>query len=198
MFFQSKDQWYAITTKFQDPDEGFRHLDSFFKSVTALMSNQLWSLVEKSLKDFESFFAQFSDADSELPVFSISLTTSGAQIRFSPPLPDLDAMIISILEELVLAVKDIPRVETKLFSSLQGENFTLPCISIQDDRIADGKFFKKIIARNTISPQKHLLNYDKYKSLMTHKAEKRIDDFLREKHELEDYETVIFIYKIHF
>lgn len=154
------------------------------------MSNQLWSLVDKSLTDLESFFSQFSSADSDISVFSVSLTAAGAQIRFNPPLADLDNVIMNVLEELVQAVKDIPRVETKLFTSLHSEVLSLPSISIQDDRISEGKFFKRIIAKNTMAPQKHLLNYDKYKALMTHKAEKRIEDFLREKHDLDDYEAV--------
>jgi dynein heavy chain len=80
----------------------------------------------------------------------------------------------------------------KLFTSLQGEQLYLPSISLQDGRINDGKYFKRIIARNTIGPQKHIAAYEKFKPLLTLKAEKRVDDFLRDKHELDEYETVIF------
>ncbi len=194
MFFNSKDQWYCIVNSYQDPDIGYRHLDSFFKSVTALMTNQLWSLVDKSITDLETYFGQFSAADSELSIFSISLIASGNQIRFNPPLSDLDNVIMNILEEIVNAVKEIPRVEMKLFTSIQSEQLFLPSISIQDSRIGDGKFFKRIIARNTIAPQRHIGTYEKFKALLNMKAEKRVDDFLREKHELDEYETV----KLHY
>ena len=192
MFFNSKDKWYSIVNAYSDPDVGYRHLDTFFKSVTALMSNQLWALVDKSITDLESFFGQFSSADSDISVFSISLLTTGSQIRFSPPLTDLDNVIMNILEEIVNAVKEIPRVEMKLFTSLQAEQLYLPSISIQDGRINDGKYFKRIIARNTIAPQRHISTLEKFKPLLTLKAEKRVDDFLREKHELDEYDAVRF------
>ena len=191
MFFNSKDTWYSIVNSYSDPDVGYRHLDTFFKSVTSLMSNQLWSLVEKGITDLETYFSQFSAADSQISLFSISLLASGAQIRFNPPLSDLDNVIMNILEEIVNAVKEIPRVEMKLFTSLQGEQLYLPSISLQDGRINDGKFFKRIIARNTIGTQRHIAIYEKFKPLLTLKAEKRVDDFLREKHELDEYEAVI-------
>lgn len=193
MFFNSKDKWYSIVNSYSDPDVGYRHLDIFFKSVTSLMSNQLWSLVEKSISDLETYFSQFSSADSDVSVFSISLLASGVQIRFNPPLSDLDNVIMNMLEEIVNAVKEIPRVEMKLFTSLQGEQLYLPSISIQDSRINEGKFFKRIIARNTMAPQRHIATYEKFKPLLTLKAEKRVDDFLREKHELEEYEAVIIV-----
>ena len=193
MFFNSKDTWYSIVNSYSDPDVGYRHLDTFFKSVTALMSNQLWSLVDKSIADLETYFSQFSLANSEISVFSISLLAAAAQIRFNPPLSDLDNVIMNILEEIVNAVKEIPRVEMKLFTSLKGEPLYLPSISLQDSRINDGKYFKRIIARNTIGPQRHIATYEKFKPLLTLKAEKRVDDFLRDKHELDEYEAVIFL-----
>lgn len=176
--------------KYADPDTGFRHLDAFFKSVTTVMSNQLWHLVNKSLDDLEAFFNQFAEGISDVSLFIVALNISGAQIRFNPPLSDIDSLIMNVLEEIVLAVKDIPCIETKLFTSLQGETLTLPSVSIQDDRINEGKFFRRIISKNTIGPQKHILNYEKYKLFMTQKAEKRVDDFLREKHDLDEYEAV--------
>ncbi|OAJ37962.1 hypothetical protein BDEG_21931 [Batrachochytrium dendrobatidis JEL423] len=191
LFLQSKDIWYSVATDCEDTDVGFRRLDMFFKSVTTLLSNQLWSLVEASIVEFETFFSQFSQASSDVSLFAVHLNISGAQIRFDPPLSDLETVVVTILTEIVSAVKEIPRIETKLFTSLSGEHLYLPTITFEDDRIADGRFFRRIVAKNTVGPQKHLMSYDKYKSLLNHKAEKRIEDFLREKHDLEDYETEI-------
>ncbi|KAI9093996.1 dynein heavy chain, N-terminal region 2-domain-containing protein, partial [Phlyctochytrium arcticum] len=190
-FFTTKDQWYAIATQCEDPDVGFRRLDGFFKSVCALMSNQLWAITYASLDDFEAFFAQFAGCNSETSVFVVRLVISGAQIRFDPPLGDLEHLVVSVLEEIVAAVRDIPRVETKLFTSLASEHLCLPAMSMDDDRIGEGRFVRNIVSKNTVGPQKHLLTYDKYKALLTTKAEKRIEDFLREKHDLDDYEAEI-------
>ncbi|KAI9354083.1 dynein heavy chain and region D6 of dynein motor-domain-containing protein [Zopfochytrium polystomum] len=191
MLFEMKDQWYSIATDCPDPDVGFRRLDAFFKSVSALMSNQLWSLVEASVTEFESFFAQFANAASDTSLFVVRLVISGAQIRFEPPLGDLETLVVSVLEDIVAAAQEIPRIETKLFTSLANEVLHISSMSIDDDRIADGKFIRSLMSKNSIAPQKHLMSYDKYKSLLSHKAEKRIEDFLREKHDLDDYEAEI-------
>ncbi|KAI8825240.1 dynein heavy chain and region D6 of dynein motor-domain-containing protein [Fimicolochytrium jonesii] len=190
-FFTTKEQWYTIATACTDSDVGFRRLDNFFKSVCALMSNQLWSLLYASLDDFENFFTQFATASSEVSVFNVRLVIAGAQIRFDPPLAELETLIVSILEDMVAAARDLPRVETKLFTSLTGESLYLPAMSLEDDRIAEGRYVRSIVAKNTIASQKHLLSYDKYKTLLTTKAEKRIEDFLREKHDLDEYEVEI-------
>ncbi|KAI9331944.1 dynein heavy chain and region D6 of dynein motor-domain-containing protein [Obelidium mucronatum] len=191
MFFNNKDTWYSIATECQDADVGFRRLDAFFKSVSTLMSNQLWSYVETSLSDFEAFFSKFSAVNCDISLFVVRLVITGPQIRFDPPLADLESVILSVLEDMVTATHEIPRIETKLFTSLTNENLTLSSMSVDDDRVADGRFFRSIIAKNTLAPQKHLMSYDKYKHLLTHKAEKKIDEFLREKHDLEDYEGEI-------
>ncbi|KAI8622787.1 dynein heavy chain and region D6 of dynein motor-domain-containing protein [Chytriomyces sp. MP71] len=191
MFFNNKNVWYSIATECADPDVGFRRLDAFFKSVATLMSNQLWSFVETSLADFEAFFTKFATASSDLSLFTVRLVTTGPQIRFDPPLSDLESVIVSVLEDMVTATHEIPRIETKLFTSLTNENLVLSSMSVEDDRVSDGRFFRSIITKNTFAPQKHLMSYDKYKHLLTHKAEKRIDEFLREKHDLDDYEGEI-------
>jgi dynein heavy chain, axonemal len=188
---KSKDKWYCIATECEDPDLGYKRLDSFFKSITTVLSNQLWGLVAKSLTEFEQLFSQFQHCNSEISLFLVKLTVSGPQIRFDPPLIDLENLVVGLLGDIVDAVREIPRVETKLFTSLANEKLYLPAITIEDQRISEGRFYKRIISKNSVAPQKQLLTYEKYKSLLNHKAEKRIEDFLREKHDLDDYEQEI-------
>jgi dynein heavy chain len=159
--------------------------------VNTILSNHLWNIVNASLNDYENFFKQFSSAKSEVSFFAVKLNISGSQIRFDPPLLDLESIVISMLTEIVQAVNEIPRVETRLFTSLVNEPLYIPCITTEDPKIADGKLYRSIVSKNTISPQKHLSSYEKYKSLLNHKAEKRVEEFLREKHELDEYEVEI-------
>ncbi|KAH6601980.1 hypothetical protein BASA61_001578 [Batrachochytrium salamandrivorans] len=191
MFLQTKESWYSIATECSDSDIGFRRLDSFFKSVTVILSNQIWALVKTSLSDLETFFKQFHHATSDISLFIVHLSISAAQIRLDPPMADLESVVVSVLNDIVAAVREIPRIETKLFTSLSGEHVYLPTITIDNDQISNDRGFRQIISENTIAPQKHLMTYDKYKALLNHKAEKRIEDFLREKHDLEDYEVEI-------
>lgn len=101
------------------------------------------------------------------------------------------AIVVSILNDIVQAVAEIPRIETKLFSSIAGDPLYLPSINCECERISDGRLYRRVISKNTIAAQKHLMSYEKYKGLLNHKTEKKIDDFLRDRHELEDYEVEI-------
>lgn len=173
-----------------DSDTGYNRLDNFFKSVSALMSNQLWYLMEASISDFEKFFDQFKSGTSDTSLFVVKMAVANGQIKFDPPLGDLDSMILNIYEEAVAIGKDIPRVETKLFTSLLEEHLVLPSMNLDDDRVSEGNYTRAIISQNLLSPQKHLASYERFKFLLTPKAEKRIEDFLKEKHDLDDYESV--------
>lgn len=90
-FLSNKDKWYSIATNCSDPDLGFSRLDLFFKSVTSIMSNQIWEIVANSLTEFENFFSQFADCKSDLSVFLLKMSISGSQIRFDPPLSNLES-----------------------------------------------------------------------------------------------------------
>ncbi|KAG4091689.1 dynein heavy chain and region D6 of dynein motor-domain-containing protein [Neocallimastix lanati (nom. inval.)] len=190
-FYDTKDSWYSIVTSYPDPEVGFKRLDSFFKSVSSLMGNQLWKIAEASITEYENFFSQFENAQSNTSLFKIKLSIVDTQIRFDPPFIDVENTIINILEEIVKTVRGVPRIERKLFTSLSNLPLNLFSISMNDDRINGGKYLRKIIAKNTISPQKHLMSYDKYKPLITHRADKKIDDFLKNKHSLDDFEDEI-------
>jgi dynein heavy chain len=190
IFFATKNTWYTIATGCDDPDVGYRRLDYFFKSVCALMSNQLWTLVTRSLDYFENFFLQFQNATSEVSLFSVKLMLSGQQLRFEPPMFDIETTLISVLEEIVGSCRDIPRIETKLFTSLADQRLVIPSMTLDDKRIGEPKLLKMVMGKNSLAPQKHLLAYDKFRSLITFKAEKKVEEFLSEKHNLEEYQEV--------
>ncbi|OUM67642.1 hypothetical protein PIROE2DRAFT_4933 [Piromyces sp. E2] len=155
------------------------------------MGNQLWQIAEASITEYENFFSQFQSAQSDTSLFFIKLSIVDTQIRFDPPFPEVESTIINILEEIVKTVRGIPRIERKLFTSLSNLSLNLFSISMNDDRINGGKYLRKIVAKNTVFPQKHLMSYDKYKPLITHRADKKIDDFLKNKHSLDDFEIEI-------
>ncbi|KNE55583.1 hypothetical protein AMAG_01474 [Allomyces macrogynus ATCC 38327] len=199
MFLETKDQWYSIATSAADTDLGFQRLDAFFKSVAVLTSNQLWHWTERSLHVLEDFFRRFQNPASasassgglDLSFFAVSLRLHNGQIRFEPALNEIETTVMHVLEDMVATVNDVPRVETKLFTSLANERLYLFSMKLSDAAIGDGKLMRGIIQRNCSAPQKHLLAFEKYRPLLTHKAEKRIEDFLREKTDLDEYELEI-------
>jgi dynein heavy chain len=190
MFFETKHDWYSMTQDNADPEAGYLRLDSFFKSVATLMSNQLWSIARTSIKSFEGFFRQFSNADSAKTVFNIHLVVQNGHIRFSPSLQDIEKVMVDIYEMIVSALREVPKVETKLFSSLSSKKLFISSMSIEDAGAQDGNVVRSILTKNMHALQKHVLSYEKYKPLLNHKAEKRIEEFLHEKHDLDDFEGV--------
>jgi dynein heavy chain len=191
MFITTKDKWYSIVSSSNDPDVGYQRLDLFFKAVYTLMSNQLWEILLESLKDFENYFEQFSSANSDVSLFQVNLSLSGSSIRFDPPFSEIEQVIVMTMETIANTVKDIPRVEMKLFTSLANEQLFLPVMTMEEPSMLECKHLRSIISKNSVAPQKHIINYDKFKGLLTQKAEKRIEDFVREQHSLEEYENEI-------
>ncbi|KAJ1517722.1 Dynein heavy chain 7, axonemal [Coelomomyces lativittatus] len=205
MFLATKEQWYTIASNCEDTDVGFARLDHFFKAVTILMSNQLWYWTETSLENLEHFFYRFeviseiktatTSTFSSSPLgsncfsfFSIALKLHNGMARFEPSLPEIETTLMYVLEDMVAAVHGIPRIETKLFTTLSNEPLYLYSMGLNDSRIGEGKLMRSIIQKNFTAPQKYLSTFEKYRPLLTQKAEKKIDDFLRERSDLDEYE----------
>lgn len=55
------------------------------------MSNQLWQIVSQTLTGFEDFFTQFQHCRSDISLFLLKMGTSGSQIRFDPPLANMES-----------------------------------------------------------------------------------------------------------
>jgi dynein heavy chain len=196
MFIETKEIWYSIASSSEDVDLGFKRLDSFFKSVNVVTSNHLWHWTETSLTQLESFFKRYEENNlsllpGERSFFALSLKFQNGQIKFEPALNEVEATMMRVLEDMVAIVSELPRVETKLFTSLTNEKLYMFSMAIGDARIGDGKVLRTIVQRNSISPQRHVQTYEKYKPLLTLKAEKKIDEFLRERTDLDEYELEI-------
>ena len=158
------------------------------------MSTQIWAMVVASIKELEEYFGRYRpimDEEGMQSPFHVKLIVTGTQVRFEPGFADLETAIIAIFEDLLQAAREIPRVETRLFTSLAEEKAYLSAMPSDDKRVADArKLVRAIIARNTVGLQKHLMSYERYKYLLTPKSEKRVAEFLRGDHTLDEYEVV--------
>lgn len=191
--------WYSISTKCSDKAKGFQKLDMFFKAVMTLMSKQIWDIIDCVICKVYLFMDQFSSGNSELNLFAVKLQAYGAQIRFSPPLSNIDGKLKLILatfqliiKEIVAAVSEIPRIESKLFTSFSQQPLFISAINLNDHRISElNNLRRSVIAKSIIVPQKHLQIFEKYQSLLNGKADKKISDFLAEQPNLSSYTAEI-------
>ena len=191
-FLQNKPAWYTILSKCHDKEAAYRRMDSFFNSIARLMSNQLWVLTENSLVQLETFFGQFQHADSSVSLFKVRLDILSNRIRFNPSLSEMENIIVSIVEELVISLQSVPRIESRLFTTVKDPSgFHLVNMSMESSRINQGQYLRTIVTRNIIGAQKHVLNYDRYKMLLSQLYEKKIQEFLELPRKLEEYESEI-------
>lgn len=159
----------------------------------SLISNHLFHLSNTTLTHFESFFSQFSSAQSQLSLFTVTLVVTGAQIKFEPPLGDIENAVVGVVEDLVNVFQGVPRIETMLFSSLKGETgLVVPSMGVGDERVDGGRWVRSVVGRNLVAVQKWLLGYEKFKGVLGSKSEKRVEEFLRERRELSEVEGVRF------
>lgn len=189
VFILNKPLWYIQKTN--NKEEESAKLDSFFNAVASLMSNQIWELTEKLLGQFEHFLSQFEHADSFFSLFKINLDISSTRIRFIPPLSEIESSLISVVQELIQAMKGISRIETKLFTSLKDTALTLNSMDMDSSRVNQGHYIRLIASRNLVGATKYILNYEKYKQILTQAYDKKIEEFLELPHSLEEFEIEI-------
>lgn len=155
------------------------------------MSNQLLEMTEKLVSELEQFLSQFESASSYLSLFKVSLDISSTRIRFLPALSEIETTFLSILEDLIDSFKGIPRIETKLFTSLKETGLILSSMDMDSSRINQGQYIRMIATRNVVGAQRHLLSYDKYQQILSMAYDKKIDEFLEVPHSLSDCELEI-------
>ncbi|KAJ3342024.1 Dynein heavy chain 7, axonemal [Gonapodya sp. JEL0774] len=118
------------------------------------------------------------------PLFKLRLTVSGGQIKFHPALPDLESLPGAILSDLASFTASLPRVESRLFASLANVASTSVMFAVPagDARLARAeKILRIVVVENLKGPQRWVAGYDRWKGmLLTHRAEKRVEEFLRE------------------
>ncbi len=155
------------------------------------MSNLIWKLTINSLEAIETVFSGFENVDSNVSLFIVRLNIKDERIRFTPSTLELENIIVSVIEELVLSVSKIPRIESKIFSNLADNPLYLTTLTMGGDRIDGGKYLRQIVSKNSNIIQQQLTVYENFKPLFTQQAEKRVEDFLRGQHSLTEYENEI-------
>lgn len=190
LLLANKDAWYVIASSHDNPELGFQKLDCFFKSLSSFFVNQLWIILKASLDDFMNFFGQFKQATSPLSLFHLDLQINGNQVRFSPAEQDFDSVICSCLDEMVSCIQELPRIETKLFTSLAQERLVMPMLYVDEEMARQKKTFRSILKKNLVNPQKQLHLYEKFRNLYSKKTDRRIGDFILANNELTLVEAV--------
>eukprot|EP01135_Chromosphaera_perkinsii_P007265 Nk52_evm73s745 gene=Nk52_evmTU73s745 len=201
IFHASKSQWYPLVQKGTDDTDGYELLDHFFKAVETLMSNQLRHCIFESMVDLLEFFKYYQAGNSfdknplehpfasKTPAFTVSVVVDESnRIQFEPSFSELENCIMGLFDEIILSGKDMPRIETQLFMSLAESNLVLNSVGLEESEIKDiRKEIKIILSKNTLGPQIYLTSYDPYKYLLSLKAQKRAEEFVKANNSLDQF-----------
>ncbi|XP_029579694.1 dynein heavy chain 12, axonemal isoform X2 [Salmo trutta] len=158
-------------------------LDSFYNCVSTLISNQLRSLVERSVEDFVSLFDPCNVY--QLPLFRMDLTFDDEKMEFYPSFQDLEESVLEILNLITNTMQKVQTVQSWLAEANS---------SVIDARLADHVLLwaqttiRSAIRKNLEEPYKHFQNYvDNYDWLVNGTAQGIVDRFVEEEHSFDEY-----------
>ncbi|XP_055788183.1 dynein axonemal heavy chain 12 isoform X2 [Salvelinus fontinalis] len=174
---------HLLTSK--DMLQGVRaeKLDSFYNCVSTLISNQLRSLVERSVEDFVSLFNPCNVY--QLPLFRMDLTFDDEKMEFYPSFQDLEESVLEILNLITNTMQKVQTVQSWLAEANS---------SVIDARLADHVLLwaqttiRSAVRKNLEEPYKHFQNYvDNYDWLVNGTAQGIVDRFVEEEHSFDEY-----------
>eukprot|EP00063_Salmo_salar_P015399 XP_013990234.1 PREDICTED: dynein heavy chain 12, axonemal isoform X3 [Salmo salar] len=158
-------------------------LDSFYNCVSTLISNQLRSLVERSVEDFVSLFDPRNVY--QLPLFRMDLTFDDEKMEFYPSFQDLEESVLEILNLITNTMQKVQTVQSWLAEANS---------SVIDARLADHVLLwaqttiRSAVRKNLEEPYKHFQNYvDNYDWLVNGTAQGIVDRFVAEEHSFDEY-----------
>ncbi|MEQ2250438.1 hypothetical protein ILYODFUR_000797 [Ilyodon furcidens] len=158
-------------------------LDSFYNCASTLMSNQLKSLLQESVKAFVSVF----DPSNQhyLPVFRMALTFDAERMGIYPSLPDLEASILEILSSIADTLQRVQTVQSWLAQT------STPFVdaSVPDEILAWARVtVTNAVRKHLEEPDKHFKTYVKnYDWLVNGTVQTQVDTFLEEEHSFDEY-----------
>lgn len=181
-------------------------LKSFFDCAACIMTGNLQSLCLNSLADYENILTGVSKSTRayEHPGFVLRIILAESEIKYEPTFHDFEISLLNLVDIIIKACSNIPRVETKLYSdsaAIQQErpqrgkeiNATGGLVpTILEHIVQEHKAkISKIIEKESQGPVNYTKHYDKYMSLITREADEEADKFLNEEHSFSEYEKQV-------
>ncbi|BFZ21958.1 hypothetical protein BsWGS_24997 [Bradybaena similaris] len=166
-------------------------LDSFFSCAATLMTQNLQTLTLDSIRDYTNLLVQppTSVRAYEHSGFILRLILDETEIKFEPTFSDYQVVLVNVFDVMIKASRDIPRVETKLYSEWSGNKAKAFLRPIILDEILDFHKTKvhDLIIRESVGPTEHTQVYNKYSALISKQADDDVTKFMEEQHTFDEY-----------
>ena len=193
-------------------------LERFFESVSCLMANQLRSLTTTSIDQMVAFFARFTlDGKQAGPISADQVEVAGeaahsgtlesqlipkaalrasvvyqnGAVELSPSFVEIERTVLDLFDRLVLCLSDIPRVESKLFSSTKGR-LCIPSVKPEEAWVETARSsIRQVIQENVTAPNALVEQYAEFEFLLNGEADRSVETLLSKPRQLADYEGEI-------
>ncbi|KAI4465685.1 dynein axonemal heavy chain 7-related [Holotrichia oblita] len=169
-----------------------KKMKRFYDCVASLMTYHLQSLALSSLCDYTHYIM---DVHNENRGFEIILMQKGNLLVFDPPFKNFKDKLTKVLDDIVVAVMTVPRVESQLYLDFQGAvTFLKPVIP---ETIVEGyrEQLFTLLDDQRIGPELRVQDFDEYMPLINGEAVEEVEKFLSGEHTFDDYVEKILYYK---
>ncbi|GFS01672.1 dynein heavy chain 12, axonemal-like [Elysia marginata] len=177
-----------FTDKEQFLDIAAEDMESFYCSVTTLVSNQLKDLLVRTIDSYVSLFEP--ENHLELPVLKMELTFDDQKMQFYPPVEDLEETVLFVVKQICKTMQQVPTVQ----SWLGGGN----TVSYTDAKVAPHilqvyeQRLKEAVARYFEGPKAHLASFvERYDYIINGEALDEIKEYMKEEHTFAEFTVEI-------
>ncbi|XP_052285538.1 dynein axonemal heavy chain 12-like isoform X2 [Dreissena polymorpha] len=185
--------WYPkIINIFSDKSTNFKASESFYNSLTTLVSNQLRDLITRTL---DAYVALFDLEDkTRLPLLKMELTFDDEKMQFYPPSQDLEDTVLFVLKQICKTMQQVPTVQ----SWMSGGTILFHTDASIADHILN-KYIVKLknaVKVNFEAPQQHLQSFvERYDYIVNGTAMAEIQKYMEVEHKFAEYTEQIEKYR---
>jgi len=195
--------------------------DAYFRAVATLQSNQLRSLLQRSLDSYVAFFAKHQpvpevDPQQDMllwsvePAFVLEMVENEGRPSFKPSFAEYEEVVRNALDNAVTAVSGLPRVGSNLSGAstsfippgnersgghYANNSSSIPTTTLTEDSVVSArKFVLNIMAGSTEAPRALAAMFDEWMYLLGEEAENFVRTFGERPDEppsLEEYQAEI-------
>ncbi|XP_029912440.1 dynein heavy chain 12, axonemal [Myripristis murdjan] len=177
--------WFSKVLNLLTSDETLQgvkaeKVDSFYNCVSTLISNQLKSLLERTVEKFVSLFDPRTPHC--LPLFYMALTFEDEKMEIYPTCQDLEETVLNVITDIT---KNLQKTQTWL---AEATNISVD-VKLPDHVLAWAQdTVRTAVHRNLEEPDKHFQNYvDNYEWLINGTAQAQVEKFMEEDHSFQEY-----------
>uniref|UniRef100_A0A8C5ATC2 Dynein, axonemal, heavy chain 12 n=1 Tax=Gadus morhua TaxID=8049 RepID=A0A8C5ATC2_GADMO len=164
-----------------------KKLQHFSNSLCTLISNQLKSLLERSVEAFVSLF-DLSNTN-KLPLFHMDLTFDDEKIDLYPSFQDLEDAVLEILNAITNTMQKVQTIHL----GQQNANNPFVDAKLSDHVLTWGHAtVKNAVCLHLEEPNKHFQNYvTNYDWLVNGAAQTKVESYLEEEHTFNEYTELV-------